>query len=69
MYAHTIGKTCKVCNHGKIWHSRNEAPPSDKYLQFYSIRKSAIKPKYTSINNYFYNKNNIFCKTVDDLPA
>ena len=68
MYAHYIGETCKVCKHGKIWHSRNEAPPSDKFLQFYSIRKSARKPQYSNINNYVC-KNNFFCATVDDLPA
>ena len=40
---------------------------NDKYLQFYSIRKSARKPEYTNLNIYDVSSN--YCLSVDDLPA
>ena len=67
LYSHSRGDTCKVCRHGKVWHSSKEKPPNDKYLQFYSIRKSARKPEYTNIN--IYNVSSNYCLSVDDLPA
>lgn len=67
LYSHKLGNTCKVCNHGKVWHSTKESPPNDRYLQFFSIRKQARTPKYSTVN--IYNINQKYCVSVDDLPA
>lgn len=67
LYSHSRGDTCKVCRHGKVWHSNKDKPPCDEYLQFYSIRNSARIPEYTSVCIYDISEN--FCNSVDDLPA
>ena len=58
---------CNYCKHGDVWHSRTEPPPSDSFLQFYSVRESARKPEYTSV--VFADISSNFCLSVDDLPA
>lgn len=58
---------CNDCKHGEVWHSRKEAPPSDSYLQFYSVRESARHPIYASIT--IIDISNNYCVSVDDLPA
>lgn len=60
-------KRCNDCKHGNVWHSRTEAPPSDGYLQFYSIRESTRHPEYTNI--IVNDISNNYCLSVDDLPA
>ena len=37
---------CLKCNHGDVWHSLREPPPSDDYLSFVSPRRFARKPQY-----------------------
>ena len=37
---------CLRCNHGDVWHSRKETPPTDSYLSFISPRLSARTPIY-----------------------
>lgn len=58
-------KLCNDCKHGEVWHSRTNGPPTDAYLQFYSVRESARLPIYSNCNDI----SNNFCLSVDDLPA
>ena len=58
-------KLCNDCKHGEVWHSRTNGPPTDAYLQFYSVRETTRQPTYTNYNDI----SNNFCLSVDDLPA
>lgn len=66
-YLKNKSKRCDDCNHGDVWHSRTDAPPSDSFLQFYSTREQARTPQYTQVA--VNDVSNNYCLSVDDLPA
>ena len=41
---------CKYCNHGKVWHSLKDHPPTTFKSQFISPREHARIPIYVSDN-------------------
>ena len=54
---------CLRCNHGDVWHSLREPPPSDDYLSFVSPRRFARRPSYERRHII-----NIFEPQVPPLP-
>lgn len=54
---------CLKCNHGDVWHSLREPPPSDDYLSFVSPRRFARRPYYERRHII-----NIFEPEVPPLP-
>ena len=79
-YSNFIGNICKICKHGKIWHSRTELPPSDSYLAFLSPRLPARTPIYIRkrIIKVFEpevpplpdsSDDELFCEAIEVLPV
>ena len=55
---------CLRCNHGDVWHSLIEKPPTDSYLSFLSPRLPARTPVYEKKNLNI----EIFLPEVPPLP-
>ena len=55
---------CLRCNHGDVWHSLKEKPPTDSYLSFLSPRLPARTPIYEKK----YLNIEIFLPKVPPLP-